>query len=80
MIHVWNTITYSETNITLFQAEHGIATWSTPLSISEAPPKCGPPTSDADLESVAVSAKAFIATVNKVKAVGEGPDMYKAEP
>ena len=69
MAHVWNTVPDSDTGITPFQAEHGMACRSIAESILQHPPAQGLPATAADLKSIAVSVSAFMEHINNVKAV-----------
>ena len=69
MAHVWNTVPDSDTGITPFQAEHGMACRSIAESILQHPPAEGLPATAADLKSIAVSVSAFMEHINNVKAV-----------
>ena len=67
--HVWNTTPDADTNITPFQAEHGMSCRSIPESILQQPPAEGLPAAANDLRSIAVSVNAFVEHMNNVKAV-----------
>ena len=67
--HVWNTTPDADTQITPFQAEHGMPCRSIPESILQQPPAEGLPASASDLRSIAVSVNAFVEHMNNVKAV-----------
>ncbi len=67
--HVWNTVPDSNTNITPFEAEHGMKCRSIAESILEEPPAIGLPASADDLKTIAVSVHAFMEHIHNVKAV-----------
>ena len=69
MEHVWNTIPDSNTNVTPFQAEHGMKCRTIAESILQQPPAAGLPASADDLRSIAVSVNAFTEHIHNVKAV-----------
>jgi len=69
MEHVWNTVPDSNTNITPFQAEHGMKCRTIAESILQQPPAAGLPASADDLKTIAVSANAFMEHIYNVKAI-----------
>ena len=69
MEHVWNTIPDSDTNITPFQAEHGMRCRTIAESILQQPPAAGLPASADDLKTIAISVNAFREHIHNVKAV-----------
>jgi len=69
MAHVWNTVPDSNTNVTPFQAEHGMKCRTIAESILQKPPATGLPASADDLKSIAVSVNAFMEHIRNVKAV-----------
>ena len=69
MEHVWNTVPDSNTNITPFQAEHGMKCRTIAESILQEPPAEGLPASASDLKTIAVSVNAFMEHISNVKAV-----------
>lgn len=69
MEHVWNTVPDSNTNITPFQAEHGMKCRTIAESILQEPPAEGLPASADDLKTIAVSVRAFMEQITNVKAV-----------
>ena len=69
MAHVWNTVPDSDTNITPFEAEHGMPCRTIAESILEQPPQEGLPASAHDLKSIAISVNAFLEQISNVKAV-----------
>jgi hypothetical protein len=69
MAHVWNTVPDTETNITPFQAEHGMACRTIAESVLQHPPAEGLPATASDLRTIAVSVNAFLEHISNVKAV-----------
>ena len=69
MEHVWNTVPDSNTNVTPFQAEHGMKCRTIAESILQQPPARGLPASADDLKSIAVSVNAFMEHIYNVKAI-----------
>ena len=69
MAHVWNTVPDSDTNITPFEAEHGMPCRTIAESILQQPPREGLPSSAQDLKSIAISVNAFLEQISNVKAV-----------
>ena len=69
MSHVWNTTPDSDTDITPFEAEHGMPCRSIAESVLENPPPEGLPANADDLRAIATSVHAFIEQINNVKAV-----------
>ena len=69
MAHVWNTTPDSDTNITPFEAEHGMKCRSIAESVLENPPPEGLPANADDLRAIATSVHAFVEQINNVKAV-----------
>jgi hypothetical protein len=67
--HVWNTVPDSDTNITPFEAEHGMRCRSVAESILQDPPAEGLPASARDLRAIAVSVSAFTEALTNVKAI-----------
>ena len=67
--HVWNCTPDSDTNITPFEAEHGMPCRSVAESVMQNPPPEGLPASAADLTTIAVSAKALNEIIANIKAV-----------
>ena len=62
-------MTDSDTNITPFQAEHGISCRTIVESILQQPPEEGLPASTHDLKSIAISVNVFIEQISTVKDV-----------
>jgi len=69
MAHVWNCTPDSDTNITPFEAEHGMKCRSVAESLLENPPPEGLPASASDLLHIASAAKAFNEVLTNVKGV-----------
>ena len=67
--HVWNCTTDSDTNITPFEAEHGMRCRSVAESVLQNPPSEGLPASASDLKTIAVFTAAFNEVITKIKAV-----------
>jgi len=69
MEHVWNTVPDSNTNVTPFEAEHGMRCRSIAESILEQAPATGLPASADDLKTIAVSVHAYMEHIHNIKAV-----------
>ena len=67
--HVWNTTPDSDTNITPFEAEHGMKCRSVAEAILQNPPQQGLPAAANDLRAISVSVNAFTEKINNVKAL-----------
>ena len=67
--HVWNCTPDADTNITPFEAEHGMPCRSVAESVTQNPPPEGLPACASDLKTVAVSAAAYNEIITNVKAV-----------
>jgi len=67
--HVWNTTPDSDTNITPFEAEHGMKCRSVAEAILQNPPQQGLPAAADDLRAISVSVNAFTEKINNVKAI-----------
>ena len=67
--HVWNCTPDADTNITPFEAEHGMPCRSIAESILQDPPTEGLPASADDLKTIAASAAAFNELIGNIKAV-----------
>ena len=67
--HVWNTVPDSDTNVTPFQAEHGMPCRTVSESILQQAPASGLPASADDLKTIAVSVNAFMEHIQNIKAV-----------
>ena len=67
--HVWNTVPDSDTNVTPFQAEHGMPCRTVAESILQQAPASGLPASADDLKTIAVSVNAFMEHIQNIKAV-----------
>ena len=69
LAHVWNCTPDADTNITPFEAEHGMPCRSVAQSVTQNPPPEGLPAEASDLKTVAVSAAAFNEIIANIKAV-----------
>ena len=69
LAHVWNCTPDSDTNVTPFEAEHGMRCRSVAESVLQNPPAEGLPASASDLTTIAVAAAAFNEHISNVKAV-----------
>ena len=69
MVHVWNNTPDSDTQITPFEAEHGMPMRCVAESLTQDPPSEGLPTDANDLETVAKSVSAYMEIMTDVKAV-----------
>ena len=69
LAHVWNTTPDSDTNITPFEAEHGMKCRSVEESILQTPPRQGRPATAEDLKTIALAAKAYNEVLSNIKAV-----------
>ena len=69
LAHVWNCTPDADTNITPFEAEHGMRCRSVAESLVENPPKEGLPASADDLKTIAVAAKAYSELLGNIKAI-----------
>ena len=69
MEHVWNTVPDTNTNVTPFQAEHGMKCRTIAESILQEPPATGLSASADDLKSIDVSVNAFMEHIHNVKAI-----------
>ena len=67
--HVWNCTPDSDTNITPFEAEHGMRCRSVAESLLQDPPTEGLPATANDLRTIAVSAHAFNEIISNIKSV-----------
>ena len=67
--HVWNCTPDSDTNVTPFEAEHGMRCRSVAESVIQNPPAEGLPASATDLTTIAVAAAAFNEHLSNIKAV-----------
>ena len=67
--HVWNCTPDSDTNITPFEAEHGMACRSIAESVLQNPPAEGLPASADDLKTITTAAAAFNEVISNIKAV-----------
>ena len=67
--HVWNCTPDSDTNITPFEAEHGMACRSVAESLTQNPPAEGLPASAGDLRTIATAAAGFNELISNIKAV-----------
>lgn len=67
--HVWNCTPDSDTDITPFQAEHGMACRSVAESLVQNPPAEGLPATANDLRTIATAASAFNEVISNIKAV-----------
>ena len=66
--HVWNTTPDSDTNITPFEAEHGMTCRSIAESLVQNPPTDGLPADASDLRTIATAASAFNEIISNIKA------------
>ena len=67
--HVWNTTPDADTDITPFQAEHGMPCRSMTESILQQPPAEGLPVTADDLRSITVSVNAVVEHMKNVREV-----------
>ena len=67
--HVWNCTPDSDTNITPFEAEHGMRCRSVAESVLQNPPSEGLSASASDLKTIAVAVSAFNEIISNIKAV-----------
>ena len=68
LAHVWNCTPDSDTNITPFEAEHGMPCRSVVESLLQEPPAEGLPASAEDLRTIAIAASAFNEIISNIKA------------
>ena len=66
--HVWNCTPDSDTNVTPFEAEHGMPCRSIAESLVQNPPTEGLPASASDLRTIAIAATAFNEHISNIKA------------
>ena len=69
LTHVWNCTPDADTNITPFEAEHGMRCRSVAESLVQDPPKEGLPASADDLKTIAIAAKAYAEIISNIKAI-----------
>ena len=69
LAHVWNCTPDSNTNITPFEAEHGMKCRSVAESLVDNPPAQGLPAAANDLRTIAIAARAFNETLSNIKHV-----------
>ena len=67
--HVWNCTPDSDTNISPFEAEHGMSCRSVAESLTQNPPAEGLPADADDLRTIATAASAFNEIISNIKAV-----------
>jgi len=69
LAHVWNCTPDSDTNITPFEAEHGMPCRSVAESLLQDPPAEGLPASASDLRTIGYSARAYNEIISNIKAL-----------
>ena len=69
MAHVWNCTPDADTNITPFEAEHGMSCRSVAESLLQEPPVEGLPAGPDDLRTITTAASAFNEVISNIKAI-----------